>query len=56
MHTFKLFRRLAPYVRIKWNLTLIAYVCTFLQLGLVMLQPLIFAYLIDHVLIGETVS
>ncbi|MBY0012146.1 ABC transporter ATP-binding protein [Paenibacillus typhae] len=52
MHTFKLFRRLAPYVKIKWNLTLIAYVCTFLQLGLVMLQPLIFAYLIDHVLIG----
>lgn len=51
MHTFKLFRRLAPYVKIKWNLTLIAYVCTFLQLGLVMLQPLIFAYLIDHVLI-----
>lgn len=51
MHTFKLFRRLAPYVKIRWNLTLIAYVCTLLQLGLLMLQPLIFAYLIDHVLI-----
>ncbi|GGF90612.1 ABC transporter ATP-binding protein [Paenibacillus aceti] len=53
MHSIRLFLRLAPYVKIRWRLTGVAYLCTFLHLGSLMGQPLIFAYLIDTVLIEK---
>lgn len=53
MHSIKLFLRLVPHVNIRWKLTLLAYLSTFIQLAALMCQPLIFAYLIDHVLIEK---
>ncbi|UNK18924.1 ABC transporter ATP-binding protein/permease [Paenibacillus sp. N3/727] len=53
MHSIKLFLRLVPHVNIRWKLTLLAYLSTFIQLTAIMGQPLIFAYLIDHVLIDQ---
>lgn len=51
MHGFKLFMRLSPHVNVRWPLTSTAYACTLIQLALTMAQPMIFAYLIDDVLI-----
>lgn len=51
MNSIKLFNRIHPYINLRWNLTILAYVCLFIQLTLNMVQPLIFGYLIDHVLI-----
>lgn len=53
MQSFRLFKRLYPYVDMRWKLTLLAFSCTFAGLLLGMLQPLLFSYLIDHVLIEK---
>ncbi|MDF2921696.1 MAG: transporter ATP-binding protein [Paenibacillaceae bacterium] len=51
MQSFKLLKQLAPLINIRWRLTLLAYVCTLAGLGATLLQPLIFSYLIDEVLV-----
>src|SRR5690554_6151553 len=56
MQSIKLFMRLAPYVNIRWKMTLLAYFLTFLGLTLNLLQPFLFLYLIDDVLIGKQVE
>lgn len=53
MQTFKLFVKLSSYIRIRWTLTILAYICTFASMGLNMLQPFIFSRLIDNVLVGH---
>ncbi|WP_168118766.1 ABC transporter ATP-binding protein [Paenibacillus sp. HB172176] len=53
MQSIRLFMRLTPYVRIRWPLTTIAYVCALLNLTFNLLQPFLFLMLIDRVLLGS---
>jgi ABC-type multidrug transport system fused ATPase/permease subunit len=54
MQTYRLYRRLAPLINTRWKFTGLAYFCTIVGLVCMLLQPLIFSYLIDHVLLqGE---
>ncbi|MFC5469137.1 ABC transporter ATP-binding protein [Cohnella suwonensis] len=54
MQSIRLFRRLMPYVRIRWHLTILAYASVFVNLTFHLLQPYVFLLLIDKLLIdGE---
>lgn len=53
MQSFKLLKQLFPFIQMRWKLTGIAYFCLLLGLSAVLLQPLLFSYLIDEVLIAQ---
>jgi ABC-type multidrug transport system fused ATPase/permease subunit len=52
MQTYRLYRRLAPLINTRWKFTIFAYFCTIVGLVCMLLQPLIFSFLIDHVLLN----
>ena len=55
MQSLKLWKRITPYLQVRKKAMFFIYALTALDLSLAMAQPLIFAYLIDHVLIeGNT--
>ncbi|MBW7476506.1 ABC transporter ATP-binding protein/permease [Paenibacillus oenotherae] len=53
MSGIRIFMRLTPLLHIRWGLTVAAYICTFGSLVLNLVQPLLFSYLIDNVLIDK---
>ncbi|MEV5027393.1 ABC transporter ATP-binding protein [Paenibacillus sp. LPE1-1-1.1] len=55
MQSYKLFKRVSALIQLRWKLTIFAYFCTVLSMGLNMLQPLLFSLIIDGVLVkGES--
>ena len=53
MQSFKLFLRLSPHIHLRKGLTVTAYLCALLGVGLLLAEPLIFSNIIDRVLIGK---
>ncbi len=51
MQSYRLLLRIVPYLRVRKGAMTLIYILTAIDLTLAMAQPLIFAYLIDHVLI-----
>jgi ABC-type multidrug transport system fused ATPase/permease subunit len=51
MQSYRLIRRIIPYLHVKKSTLIHIYILTVIELTLTMAQPMIFAYFIDHVLI-----
>lgn len=53
MQSYRLWRRITPYLTVRKKAMFAIYALTAIDLSLAMSQPLLFAYLIDHVLIEK---
>lgn len=53
MLSFSLLRRITPYLQVRKKALVLIYSLSIVELTLAMAQPMIFAYLIDHVLIEK---